>query len=1080
MKKYIQKILRLRKNDSGGGAKSTEEKGIALLMTLGMLAMLLIIGLGFASNATMNAKGTSVAIDKTNAEFLLQAAMARVECLADAGTHEIVSHGYRDRMNFAQRDWIYRIGDRQNREMKKPFEKIFSSSGDAIYRDLTWEYITGPFRAKHSCPTTAAQRYATMDKRTDRVHKNAKKNHYTSTLEQDDEEIYGRIAYWLAPSNALDPAALVSKDVDESKMDEIRYGQRVSEINIWALNDKSGNPDTAYDQILGNKATSGSVNVGEFNYNNCSAGGGGKLDSSWVKAKPSGYDYNYIPFPCGYGWATDKKNDSIFTQLFKSISVPDEDPFRHWFAEKPTPTQEKYWLDYDLNGEFKKEEVFHRFNICRTDWDSLTAEDIMGETLTPKTVKGVDVYYPTKIYPKPLTDGENNIAVEDGEIIPWLANWRERGTFPTGRAKGYQIAANLVDYCDTDDEPTSNIAPSSWDENHVPTYTGNEMTYYINEVYLENEFTITEETDLSNPTRKRNVYSVDSVLYIELANVYRDLAFPLFNPYQVYVDGVLTVVYADEAGGDHEIKIDEHHKKMGNFPMSPGQDYVTYSASLPLDYTTGYSTSLAAPMVKSVKLEVRNLWIAKYDFCSFRQYDETGKMSKSSKIGDLDTSGTINAPGTFYAQLDLSIKDPRQNLHYDDWEDFEMKTGGSLDPDIGTPSANNKIKGVDVNPSASGRDKETTTVLVDHGAGLYISTAYIRDKPMVSPWELGFIHRAASFETINIHEYNAYEDVAKDGGTLGGSYYTDEDDKNEKDAKGSNGGDANLFNQIKTESLIQTPMKVSFACDDKTDIFYALLYNVEIGSDPEDFTPLSGSAQRIKGAGAVKAAAGIADVGSSLTSRAAAAGIESLRDGSCGFSQDTDATQEELIGKIINLTSVDSAEGGAATSNIKAIVLVQVIKDLGGYVTDKPTQPDNESTYLREEIRFLKDIDADGDLDGKIDERKDGFDLDGLNYVFKGGITYDGIDKLGLSEKKTLVGPYENIKSDYADDTNVMKSVKLDPTDPQNKEKIMATVGRYDKYVDQISYEMKALIELKWDTVTSKYKIVRYELLGDD
>ena len=44
----------------------------------------------------------------------------------------------------------------------------------------------------------------------------------------------------------------------------------------------------------------------------------------------------------------------------------------------------------------------------------------------------------------------------------------------------------------------------------------------------------------------------------------------------------------------------------------------------------------------------------------------------------------------------------------------------------------------------------------------------------------------------------------------------------------------------------------------------------------------------------------------------------------------------------------------------------------------------------------------------------------------------------------------------------------------------MATVGRYDKYVDQISYEMKALIGLKWDTVTSKYKIVRYELLGDD
>jgi hypothetical protein len=132
----------------------------------------------------------------------------------------------------------------------------------------------------------------------------------------------------------------------------------------------------------------------------------------------------------------------------------------------------------------------------------------MGEGLTPQNVNGIDVYYPTKVYPKSLTNGDLDISKEDGEIIPWLANWRDRGSFETGRARGYQIAANLVDYCDSDDEPTSDIAPTDWDENHIPKYTGNEMTYYINEIYLKCKFDITQETDASTGD-KRNVYGAD-------------------------------------------------------------------------------------------------------------------------------------------------------------------------------------------------------------------------------------------------------------------------------------------------------------------------------------------------------------------------------------------------------------------------------------------------------------------------------------------------------------------------------------------------------------------------------------------
>jgi len=1091
MKKYIEKIWKKKIPNSVDRVKpGSDEQGIALLMTLGMLSMLLIIGLGFATNATMNAKGTSVAIDKTNAEFLLQSGIARVVYLANSGKHEIVSHGYRDKYNFSQCDWIYKISDNQNRMMMKPYEKLFGSSGKMIYKDLTWEYITGPYNDNHEKPFTAAARYANKDVRKKDKKKGIKENHgdnhYTDIYEQDEEQIYGRIAYWLAPSNALDPAALVSKEVDESKDDEKRFGQRVSEINIWALNDVNGNPDTAYDEILGNSKLSASVNVNQFNYDNCTAGGGGKLKDSWGNTTPPGYK-NYIPYPCGYGWATPTKNDSIFTQLFSSITVPDEDPFRHWFAENPVPSQEKLWIDYNLDGSFDDSEMFHRFNICRGDWNSLTAEDIMGEGLTPQSVNGVDVYYPTKVFPKKL-DKNDVSSTEDGELIPWLANWRERGTFETGRARGYQIAANLVDYCDTDDEPTSDVDPKSWDENNVPAYTGNEESYYINEVYLKCQFNITQETD-SSTGQKRNVYTADCNIYVELANIYPGLA-P--TAYDVYIDGTGTIIYADESGADHIMTFNSAHAKM-DAPFFPGDDYTTYHISLPASYTTNYANSPATPKVKKVKIEVRNIWtkahslfgsgIQGFDFCSFKQYDNAGNVTATSKVGDLDTSGTINGTGTYFAQLDMSIGDPRQNLNYDDWMDFKMVSGTAEDPNVGTVSANNKdIAGNEINPSTSNRDAETVTTLVDHAAGDSISTAYIRNDKMISPWEIGFIHRAAQWETINLHEYNAFAQDTSNGGTLGGGYYTDDDDKSAADPKGSNGGDANILDQIKTESFFQTPMKVSLACDDKTDIFYALVYHVQIGDDPDDFA--SGytldSSRQIKDAGAAKVAQAIGEIGATLTSRSGLAGITALKDGSCGLAQDDDASQEELIGKIVNLTSVDTAEGGSSggTSNIKAVVLVQVIKDMGGYKKYKGSQPDDPKSYVPQEISIFRDIDGNGvieDITTKIKET--GFDIDGMNYTLKSVVkNYDQLDSLSGTDKLKLQGKYENLNSAYSDDTTIKPSVSHDS---KSYEKIKATLGRYDQYVDRISYEMKAVVELKWDSAVSKYKIVRYELLGE-
>jgi hypothetical protein len=421
--------------------------------------------------------------------------------------------------------------------------------------------------------------------------------------------------------------------------------------------------------------------------------------------------------------------------------------------------------------------------------------------------------------------------------------------------------------------------------------------------------------------------------------------------------------------------------------------------------------------------------------------------------------------------------------------EFKMVSGVAEDPNVGTLSANNKdTNGVDVNPSTSGRDAETVTTLVDHTTGDYISTAYIRNKPMISPWEIGFIHRAAQWETINIHEYNKYAEDTTNGGTLGGGCYTDADDADDKDPKGYNGGDANILDQIKTESLIQTPMKVSLACSDKTDIFYALVYNVQIGDDPKEFgmgyTP-AGSRQIID-AGAVKVAQAIGDVGDSLSSRCELADISALKDGSCGLTQDNDAKQEELIGKIINLTSVATAEGGGGgTDHIQAVVLVQVIKDLGGYASLKAGgNPNTSADYVPQEVTIFRDIDGNGLIDdNKTKFKEAGFDLDGMNFTLKNltSTTYDTLDGLSISVKSKLTESYTDpinkkitLDDFYANDKEIKGPISYD----NSYEKIKATLGRYDLYTDRISYQMKALIELKKDSA-GNYKVVHYELLGE-
>ena len=94
-----------------------------------------------------------------------------------------------------------------------------------------------------------------------------------------------------------------------------------------------------------------------------------------------------------------------------------------------------------------------------------------------------------------------------------------------------------------------------------------------------------------------------------------------------------------------------------------------------------------------------------------------------------------------------------------DWDSLDNRKTGEKNVNS-DPSAPKYATGEAIPDTA--RDPETATdpAWLDDAAGKHISTAVIRNKPMRSPWELGFIHRGIPFQTINLKGAGGYGDAA--------------------------------------------------------------------------------------------------------------------------------------------------------------------------------------------------------------------------------------------------------------------------------------------------------------------------------
>ncbi len=387
-------------------------------------------------------------------------------------------------------------------------------------------------------------------------------------------------------------------------------------------------------------------------------------------------------------------------------------------------------------------------------------------------------------------------------------------SFSDIQSRKSQIAANFLDYCDADSDPTSDS--DNWTTT-PPSYTGNEKTFYINELAYGIKVT-------AEKSGKKVNLSFSPTMFAELVDIYGGLSASGYS-----LTGGISSISFTVSGTVTQIQKtgDSTSRTSADYTVSSTEKSAAWTADMTISnfagsrYAAGYQTGATVSMTDG--LEFTGIPEG-YEIAEFKVTINNLKINFNERLHL--TSGTANAdysrlPGDamnvsnseieltdaalnkYWLIGNMSVKDPRQNLNAKSSNKTANSTGDNwklndwvFDPKVmntdGTPnvsslgSANGELSmkiGIDQtlmtpesvdgyvnaysNPAkprmtssglaavditdANSIDSDIENVDDPAATGeTRISTAYIANKPMESFWELGMIHRGAAWETINL------------------------------------------------------------------------------------------------------------------------------------------------------------------------------------------------------------------------------------------------------------------------------------------------------------------------------------------
>ena len=1035
------------------------ESGVALLFALGILSLLLVLGLAFASNALLAQKVARNNSNRSQAKLLAQSAISRIataimyyQFQAANWSPAIIPVDYSD---------IYSYGkDKDN----KVFADGLFSKDDSL--------LTPPSSVSTEQPTTETFQKPKWAFIFDKPESEA------------DRKIVGRIAYQQVPG---------SNGASKITMDSVLRG--VYKQKSHATSSTSGTENHEPWEYRWGKT------ISELNFNTSTP------LNNWNSNKPAESaltetTFSSIPaFFTAYG-----------TEYFSGEYADEKKAFfERWFTGGTEPVEpEFYRYETVANGVTTEYKLYHRFNLGDIDKCDLKEDQWYDRfrndtsvTLSKNSTAILDKLAGSSAEFK-LTD-ELTPADTGIPFLKQITNEHEQGTFSTLEARRKQIAANLNDYCDPDSIPTSDVDATNWsvdEDKKEPTFTGNERTPYIYELGYRLAIHQGDATKTAGIAAKADgnfSFQLDLYPAVKLAVIYEDIptgfsSFSFRNSVrELALKGKITgatyhgIKYEyDSEGKTQSDTVDVELPRFDPTFKPLSFDYTWNSFSdqklqvpAETDNSITFPPSLSGYPFKAADTTGNNCWSGSYDTTAtsdkFNINNEylvkivKAKTSRTpSKIVSGPTSITVNevqidevavkrgplllrgvysdgkgsssefgvdyvrstekkleytSPFVFsdsgtsadaksFKFLLGGIRgiDPRQNLNEDDW--YLCGTAVQGDSDtlwkevmcVKSPSgavtgeANKRLTDTDPKPThpfdpgkasdvdASKYDPEKN---VDSNgpawgdATNHLSTAYIRNAPMQSLWELGVIHRGAAWQTLNLKAAGAPKDPSSPATATSISPADMKQNLAWSNAEGTSysSGDGGILEQVKlTENAYcYGKIDINMLCSDTSinkgyqskyddEMGQVLFNNIRYGQEISKFETDTATGSTLS----FSSGSPLSQVVTAMTlsdkrpfaSRTQfldwTTGGNSLANafGAATLTSASDAQLEEIVGKTINLLKAEPS----ASNVIQFIVVAQTIRDLSGTVAR--VRPDDAKVVTRNcaygQFDVARYIDKDG------------------------------------------------------------------------------------------------------------------------
>ncbi len=906
------------------------EKGIALILVLGMLSLILIMALAFTATSMVEVKNSTNNANRAVARLVAKSTVNKVAGMLQFYENVYFSHT-QSAPNDNDSDWVHKLDS-------DPILKWDNSYAS----DINWEYLTAD--------------------------------------DAGTNKIVARYAYAVIPGGGVDPGDLVKTGVNESTSVTVeeRPGVEMNELNIGAFYESMWLRSTVVDK---------------FNWSG--TGGGTYYTGTWLS-------FSKLFSEVGLGDYDSHKTFKTMLQRFCIIDASN--------------SNEAFWLDESAAGRVNEididtsndslNELYHRFNLNRfTDSDSDGVFDFtdlnsngvfdygeLGEPNLWDTITIDNIIGVSPAFPAAADEFNGADANYDGYCIPWIKNWSENsGGWPDAATKKKQIAANLIDYGDFDDNTRTgvNTAVLAFNERAEtdgvlvfttppstlpyivttsPTFVGNDLTAYINEAHLRfDPVPITYDAGLDRYDWGDGLLKFK----VELHNMYGGTTDPdhyaASTPYLLLPDiqidyDVEMIVKVDGVIRDSQRLTNKLNPALAAGNIVPNAYKISNitGASVTFGTLDGFVTGLGAGKTEEVEAIVHDLKI-------YVVRDTTIDLQDYADICDTYTIAGIESPGTYRHKF-FRVNDPRHNQFATLWTPSDTGylvsdyLGGSTNPEC-LPALSGDME------NQGGADEAQD-----------VSTDYIRNRQMQSPWEIGAIHRAGTWETINLKKYNTTAGALISGG--GGAYVD---------------GDANILDQIKMTSANSSLKKVPVRTQ-ATELLHTLFRGIVVGNAYSAPGTIVASRQ-ISSTEADNLAAAFLAGNNALRSRAELANISQLSSstfqdyGTSNVFLDNDAKQEEIIGKIANLSE------NVKNDYFTVIAIAQSIKDIGGG------------------IAINMDLNHNGAIDSSFNES--GRDINGDNLT----------NTAGLSETiaNCQFGTYEPFADQILSSQKVVAQIYRDP-----------------------------------------------------